>query len=205
MIQKNEIEMLIIRENAMSKKNDMKNRYLSNGTVIAQGIYSKLMMLVGGVNTGLFAIAVVMSFTMKDEKLKEGAPVYISLMFLFAIPLLLGIRKGRLTDTARRYETIFASDRDGVVTLEELATQTGKNGKKVFAELEKLFRKGYFRGCTLQRGGEPCVIIKDAMEGESGVGFASVTCRNCGAVTRIRAGSRGKCNFCGAPIADSVE
>ncbi len=139
MIQKNEIEMLIIRENAMSKKNDMKNRYLSNGTVIAQGIYSKLMMLVGGVNTGLFAIAVVMSFTMKDEKLKEGAPVYISLMFLFAIPRLLGIRKGRLTDTARRYETIFASDRDGVVTLEELATQTGKNGKKVFAELENFF------------------------------------------------------------------
>ena len=61
---KNKIEMPIIRENAMSKKNDTKNRYLSSGTVIAQGVYSKLMILVGGINTGLFAIAVVMSFTM---------------------------------------------------------------------------------------------------------------------------------------------
>ena len=86
----------------MSKKNDTKNRYLSSGTVIAQGVYSKLMILVGGINTGLFAIAVVMSFTMKDEELKEGMPVYVSLMLLFAIPLILGIRKGRLTDAARR-------------------------------------------------------------------------------------------------------
>ena len=90
-----------------------------------------------------------------------------------------------------------------VVTAEELCAQTGKSQDAVFKELETLFQKGFFQNCGLRRGGVPCVIIADAMNGESGVGFADVTCASCGATTRMRAGSRGHCPYCGKPIVDT--
>ena len=42
---------------------------------------------------------------------------------------------------ARRYNTIFAHDRDGIVTVRELSEQTGQDEKKIFAELEQCNRQ----------------------------------------------------------------
>ena len=87
------------------------------------------------------------------------------------------------------------------MSLEELTRQTGKPETEVLRELEALFRNGYFQNCSLQKGGVPCVLIGDAMTGEDKIGFVTVVCGNCGAPSRIRAGSRSSCAHCG-PIAD---
>ena len=108
----------------------------------------------------------------------------------------------RKVNAALRYETILSGDRNGIVEIRELTGQTGKRQDEVFKELETLFRKGYFQGCTLQLEGTPAIIINDAMVGEKGTGFAEVRCPKCGGATRIRAGSRGQCAFCHSPIAD---
>ena len=101
----------------------------------------------------------------------------------------------------RRYEMIFGADEDGIVTVDELSTQMGKPGYKIFKELEGLFKKGYFSNCNLQQGGKPCVIINNAMiDGAQGVGFINVQCPNCAGVNRIRVGSYGQCTFCGNQI-----
>ena len=113
-----------------------------------------------------------------------------------------GLLAGRQTEAAKGYERLFSNDRDGVVTLSELARQTGKAPDAVLQELSALFQKNFFRGCVFYRDGEPRVVIGDAMIHERGVGFVSVSCPKCGAVSRVRAGSRSFCQFCGAPLAD---
>ena len=177
------------------------SRYLSTATTAVQTVYSKFEKLLGGCGVGLSVIAMVLAIT--DEELRPYFWAYLAFAAVFAVPLYLGIRRGQRAELAKRYETIFASDRNGIVTIEELCGQTAKDPQKVLSELETLIRKGYFRDITLQRGtSTPCVIINDAMVGERGIGFVYVRCDNCGGMNHIRAGSHGSCEFCGAPIAD---
>lgn len=176
-------------------------RYLSLSMIAQKRIMQKVLLILGGTLTTFFAFGVVGGIFDYSEGLREGIPVYVVLMIPGLLLLYKGFAIGRQIGAARRYETIFSADRDGVVAIGELVGQMGKSEIKIFMELEKLFRTGYFVNCSLQRGGVPCVRIADAMVGESGVGFMIVTCSNCGGQSRIRAGSRGACQFCGSPIA----
>ena len=91
-----------------------------------------------------------------------------------------------------------ASAQDGTVTIEELARQAGKMPFKVLSELEKLFEKGVFRDCTLQKQGLPCVILSGRENSKTS--FVNVVCEKCNGTTRIRAGTSGKCEYCGNAI-----
>lgn len=176
-------------------------RYLSLSTVAQKLIMQKVLLVLGGILTVFFTFGVVGGILDYSEGLRKGIPVYAVFLIPSVLVFLMGLNIGRQIGAARRYETIFSADRDGVVALGELVGQMGKSEMKIFMELEKLFRAGYFVNCTLQRGGAPCVLIVDAMVGETGVGFVTVACINCGGQSRIRAGSRGACQYCGAPIA----
>ena len=102
---------------------------------------------------------------------------------------------------AEKYDTAFCKDKNGYVTAFEMAQVLDKKYFDIFVELERLFRCGYFVNCTLQQGRNPCVIIYEAQmnDGQS-VGFMQVICKKCGASNRIRANSRGKCEYCGSVI-----
>ena len=179
-------------------------KYLSLDFLESQEKKKKRHLIAGWIVTIFFAFGVVAGIMDVDSDLRKYTVIY----FIFILPglalLWSGYRCGMLNDAARRYETIFDTDRDGIVTMEELSRQINKDTGRIFSELEVLFRKGYFTSCTLQRGGNPCVILSDAMTGETGTGFAVVKCSNCGASSRIRAGSRSQCIYCGAPLEDEV-
>ena len=178
--------------------------YLSLPTVARQERKKKALLIAGGLLTLFFGAGLVGGVLHASDGLREGIPVYL----VFLVPSLLllwrGVQAGRMTEAARRYETIFAADRDGVVTLAELTQQMGQPAEKVFAQLERLFRQGYFQNCTLQRGGEPSVRIASAVAGERRVGFLAVQCPRCGGTTQLRAGSQGVCAFCGGPLSGQV-
>ena len=82
-----------------------------------------------------------MVITSYNEELRQGTVVYIMFLIPSVILLYRGIKIGRLTGVARRYNTIFAHDRDGIVTVRELSEQTGQDEKKIFAELEQCNRQ----------------------------------------------------------------
>ncbi len=166
-----------------------------------QTLKKNIMLVAGTLLTSFFTFGFFSTLLSRDEPKED---LIIAVVFLVPSVALLvsGIRTGRLNGAARRYESIFAGDRNGVVTISELEKQTGSDRAKVLAELEALFRRGYFSGCTLQRGGDPCVIISDAMREEAGLGFVTVRCPLCGGANRLRAGSRGTCSFCGGAITD---
>ena len=102
---------------------------------------------------------------------------------------------------AEAYDKIFIKDKDGIITASEMGNVLNKEYFDIFVELEKIFRRGYFVNCTLQQGRNPSVIINNAQVGDpKGVGFMQMICPKCGASTRIRANSRGKCEYCGSTI-----
>ena len=112
--------------------------------------------------------------------------------------LLNGIKNGTMAARAYRYNSIFMCDIDGTVTIDELAKQSGKPPFRVLSELEKLFDKGVFCDCTLQKQGLPCVILSGRENSKTS--FVNVVCEKCNGTTRIRAGSSGKCEYCGNAI-----
>ena len=69
---------------------------------------------------------------------------------------------------------------------------------KILSELEKLFEKGVFCDCTLQKQGMPCVILSGRENSKTS--FVYIVCEKCNGTTRIRAGSSGKCEYCGNAI-----
>ncbi len=169
---------------------------------------SKGFIVAGSIIAGLYAFGTIYSLVMPMPAMSGGieykqfAPIFAAMIIPGLVLLCIGLVLSRKVNAALRYETILSGDKNGIVEIRELTGQTGKRQDEVLKELERLFRKGYFQGCTLQFEGNPVIIINDAMVGETGTGFAEVRCPKCGGTTRIRAGSRGQCSFCHSPIAD---
>ncbi|MCR4605724.1 MAG: hypothetical protein K5639_06975 [Eubacterium sp.] len=172
---------------------------------------SKGFIVAGSVIAGLYAFGTIYSLVMPMPKMsgnleyRDFAPIFATMIIPGLVLLCIGLVMSRKVNAALRYETILSGDKNGIVEVRELTGQTGKSQDEVFKELELLFRKGYFQGCTLRLEGTLAIIINDAMVGESGTGFAEVRCPKCGGSTRIRAGSRGQCAYCHSPIADVQE
>ena len=176
--------------------------YLSVSTMISQNKKKKINFIIGLVFILFFGFGAVYGLLYPDDPTHKFIVIYVIMMLPGVFFLLNSFRIGKQIDLARRYETILSGDRDGIVNIRELTAQTGKDELKVMTELDTLFNKGFFQGCSLRREGSPAVIINDAQVGEDSVGFASITCPKCGGATRIRAGGRGVCSYCHSPISD---
>ncbi len=157
----------------------------------------------GFIGICFFALGVLCCFfPIAGEKVSiKLLPVYIILMAACGIPIYIGKKKNGEISTAMRYEKIFGSDVDGTVTAEELSAQMNKPSFEIFPELDILFKKGYFQNCNLQLGGNPCVKIDNALDGDNlGTGFVEVKCPNCGGTSHIRVGTNGTCSYCGESL-----
>lgn len=159
---------------------------------------NRLFVILGAILTVFFALSVVLALT--DEDLGQNLAVYVVLLIPSVLLCCLGLRGRKLADRANRYSAIFACDQDGVVTLSELARQTGMEPSAILPELEQLLDKGYLCNCSLQTRGQPRVILSSGTAEEEGSGFVDVLCPACGGTTRLRAGSSGTCEYCGSPL-----
>lgn len=156
-------------------------------------------LIIGGLLTAFFGFGVVAGL-MGDETLRQHLVMYTVFLIPSVLLFLRGFRIAHWNNLARRYDIIFAGDRDGFVSMEELIRQTGKPDPKIIRELNRLFDKGYFTDCTLEIVGNPGVRIQDAEIGVRGRGFLEVVCPSCGGISRLRAGTYGTCSFCGSPM-----
>ena len=172
--------------------------YISKIAIARLTIKKHIQILIGGFFTAVFLIGIISGVTGYNENLRDNLITNVVMIVPSALLLLNGIKNGRMAARAYRYNSIFMCDVDGTVTINELANQSGKPPFKVISELEKLFEKGVFCECTLQKQGSPCVILS-GREG-SKTGFVNIVCEKCNGTTRIRAGSSGKCEYCGNAI-----
>ncbi len=176
------------------------DRYLSKKTLVKAGIRKRIMVIGGGILTVLFGISVLMAIMDSGNELRQNLIIYAALLIPSVLLLYKGMKVGVLADLANRYNSIFECDRDGIVTISELTKQTGKATSKILSELERLLEKGYLCNCSLQKNGQPCVILSDGRADIDGSGFVNVVCGICGGTTRLRAGSSGKCEYCGKAL-----
>lgn len=174
--------------------------YLSKKTLVKAGIRKRIMVISGGILTVLFATSVLMAILDSGDALRQNLIVYVALLIPSVLLLYKGIKAGALTDLANRYNSIFECDRDGIVTIAELGKQTGKANANILSELERLIEKGYLCNCSLQKKGQPCVMLSDGSAEGDGSGFVNAVCDICGGTTRLRAGSSGRCEYCGKAL-----
>lgn len=172
--------------------------YISKIAIARLTIKKHIQIIIGGFFTAVFLFGIISGVTGYNENLRDNLITNVVMIVPSALLLLNGIKNGRMAARAYRYNSIFMCDVDGTVTINELVNQSGKPPFKVISELEKLFEKGVFCECTLQKQGSPCVILS-GREG-SKTGFVNIVCEKCNGTTRIRAGSSGKCEYCGNAI-----
>ena len=172
--------------------------YISRVAIARLTLKKHIQMIIGGFFTAVFLFGIISGVTGYNEELRDNLITNIVMVVPSGLLLLNGIKNGRRAGLAYRYNSIFMCDADGMVTIDELAKQSGKPPFKVLSELEKLFGKGVFCDCTLQKQGMPCVILS-GREG-SKTSFVNIVCEKCSGTTRIRAGSSGKCEYCGNAI-----
>ncbi len=172
--------------------------YISKIAIARLTLKKHIQMIIGGFFTAVFLFGIISGVTGYNEKLRDNLITNIVMLVPSALLLINGIKNGRMAGRAYRYNSIFMCDIDGTVTIEELARQAGKMPFKVLSELEKLFEKGVFRDCTLQKQGLPCVILSGRENSKTS--FVNVVCEKCNGTTRIRTGSYGKCEYCGNAI-----
>lgn len=175
-------------------------QYLSKKTVVKARTRKSIMLISGGILTVLFATSVLMAIMDYGNELRQNLIVYVALLIPSVLLLYKGMKAGVLAELANRYNSIFECDRDGVVTISELTKQTGKATSKILSELERLLEKGYLCNCSLQKNGQPCVLLSDGTAAGNGAGFVNVVCDICGGTTRLRAGSSGRCEYCGSAL-----
>ena len=180
------------------------NQFSGGGTYISNDVLGRLsfkkniQVVVGGFFTTFFVLGIIGGLMKDDQVFWDGLISGIIILLPFVLLFLSGIRNSRKIGLARRYNLIFLCDADGTVTLQELARQVGKPPVKVLSQLEWLFQKGIFCDCTLQREGEPCVILSGRTGSKTS--FVNVVCEKCNGTTRLRAGTFGKCEYCGSAI-----
>ena len=207
-----EIEMAGISNNT---------HYVSAPRTFGTSLLSKLLIFIGGFNSAIFFLGIILCITNYND-MRDSLGIAVFSTLLFMIPLVIGIRMGRLVRAARRYEPAMRFDEDGMVTVEELSGRTGVAQETVRKELDQLFQKGYMINCVYERNASPPhVRLLDpgpafrvsfsasmgedgpkfqASAGVGGGSFVTVHCSSCGAENRIRAGMSGKCSYCGSQI-----
>ena len=181
-----------------------KSQLVSSGTYVSNAemkglVFKKRILIFLSVGPILFFLfGILQGIFGNDQVLRDGLVTCVVMEVPFVLMFLAGLRNGRRAGLVRRYNLIFMCDMDGIVTLDELSRQMGKPAEKILSQLEWLFQRGLFCDCTLQMGGEPCVILSGKAGSRSS--FVNVVCEKCNGTTRLRAGTSGKCEYCGSAI-----
>ena len=173
--------------------------YLSPAVMTVTAIKGWLLLIVGGVLSFFFGLGLLLIIIGYSDLDRGDLGVCLGMLIPSILLLWLGIRQRQRVHLARRYNSVFLGMGGGEAGMEELAEQRGKPAEQVARELETLFTKGFFRGCTLRRGRAAAVLLPE--ERSAPQRFVAVTCPNCGATSTLPAGSRGKCEYCGSSIA----
>lgn len=173
--------------------------YLNNDIVRKNRLKAKTQMIIGVSMVAFYSIGYLCVF---DGDLPQSYFALITALMMPAFYLIYCARNHyRYISKAEKYDKIFCKDKDGIITAHEMAEEMNMKYFDIFVELDKIFRKGYFVNCNLQLGRNPSVIINNAQVGDAkGTGFMQMVCPKCGASTRIRANSRGNCEYCGSVI-----
>ena len=136
----------------------MNVRYLNERKIVAEELKKKALLITSMVIGDFFLFGLVDS-VMDYNSFNIGMSVFF--LILNILIFLKGISIGKRCDRARRYESIFGSDEDGIVTIGEISTMMQVQDRKVYYDVKKLFKKKFFINCNFDMRGNPAVVMYD--------------------------------------------
>ncbi len=169
--------------------------YLGKSAMTVTKLKSLIQRIIGWILTVFFGLGVILYAT--DPADRADLPFAIGCFCVSAIPLVLGYRNKHKMTLAKRYNLIFEADEDGILTLEQLSVQSGKEKRVVEQEVGMLIEKGFLNECTLRKGSVTTVILSGKKKKTKESVFRTFTCPNCGAAVTVREGVRTQCSYCG--------
>ena len=167
--------------------------YLNEKKVNRIILFSKIRIVV------YFIFDLIFILSIEKPAIEGSFMTTISIIIFLSFFIYRNIMKIKLMRSALTYNSIFALDFDGYVSIEELALKTDTNEKKVSKEIKKLIQKGIFQNISLEFGEKPQVVLKGKVKESENI-TETVECPYCGATALKRKGFACKCEFCGNNI-----
>lgn len=182
--------------------------YLSKNRILLSNLLSAAMIMVSSffIFIGFVGVGLVISwFTGSDEYFRrnesvgEYLAVYIGLLLVFGVLMTAGIRRLILAGKARKFNSLFENDPDGVISLEKAAGLFGMPVHKFVSLFDRLVKKGFLVNCSLSNPDNPVIVLNNgAATAEER--FDVIHCPNCGAPNQIKLGFVEICRYCGSGI-----
>lgn len=181
--------------------------YLSKSKILFSNIISTVIVLISGFFLFIGLIGFFMEvFTFSEAvtrweiiDAKESLAVAIGILIFFGVTMIIGIKRFRLTAKARKFNSIFENDSDGIILVSSISRVFGKSDALFMSLFDKLVKKGYLVNCYIAIDDVPKIILANGKINVS-ERFATLNCSNCGATNSVRVGFVEKCKYCGSEI-----
>ncbi len=183
--------------------------YLSKAKIVLSNIVSAAMLLLSGffIFVGAFGILLVLlevlgfSDSLDDDRIIQYFVTYLAFLGFFIPLAMIAVKKIALTGKAKRFNSLFESDPDGVISLERAAKLFGEPVHELADLFEQLVGKGYLVNCALQNPDNPVFVLNNGAKTAT-ERFNSICCPNCGGVNVIKRDFVERCCYCGASLSE---
>ncbi len=167
---------------------------------------SKTKIVTGSALTAFFGLGLI-GFFSKYKSSDLGTAIFTLVLLLLSLFILYsGLKQKKLLKFFRSYVTIISADSTG--SMEIIAANTGSSVDKVKMNLQEMIKKNYFTNAYIDFERNRIVTSRQQSAGEyqpeyhcdAKPDLVRVSCKGCGAVSTIPAGSDAECEYCGSKL-----
>ncbi|MBE6861446.1 MAG: zinc ribbon domain-containing protein [Ruminococcus sp.] len=186
--------------------------YLSKNKLLFSQLVSWITVLwtAFGIFLGIVGIGLCISAmngnynVIEEDEIESHFAVYIAFIIVPGAFLIWAVRNLKLAGKANKFNSMFESDPDGVISAERASRLFGKNVYELTDLFDKLVKKGYLINCSLQNPDNPVFVLNNGAETVE-ERYDIIHCPNCGAPNSVKYGFIEQCQYCGSKVNMSVK
>lgn len=173
--------------------------YLNKAKVLIRiVIYGGLTLYFGGLSF-LFLFSMLLGGANQVEIESEFTSEIIAMLVAFLILFVLFIFKLRVPFMAIKISKLFANNRDGLISIEEISNNINKKQDKFVLAFMRCVGKGILVNCGIYAV-DPTYIILGNGASSIKEKYCAMKCNCCGATNVNRSGFVNKCKYCGNAV-----
>lgn len=169
--------------------------YLNKGKCLLEIIVNGILTLIFGWNALVMAFGLLLIETGQVGKNRDIDSIGVVILVTFAVLFIFFFQRLRIPFMAIKMSRLFETDKDGLVSVIDLAEQLKKRQSKLIAVFIKCVGKGFLVNCGIFAV-DPTYIILGNGAKTIGERYRVVRCTSCGATNVNRIGYENKCKYC---------
>lgn len=172
--------------------------YLSRIVVLKTKIAAYMQIINGFLFGSICAIGFGLGFADKEDMVSDFVIGGIGMLIFFTLAFR-GIRNILMTRKARRYNSIFMTDIDGEIPVDELFPRMQITRDKLLKDMEKLIGRGLLVNCAVNYEKQMKIVLFQKNKNMSQT-ITTIQCPKCGADMELKGGFITYCDHCGLGI-----